>query len=146
MEHSYNEASLGVNHAIAHNIGGKLHIPHGRTNAILLPHVIEYNSNMEGYNPRTYTLAAQKYAKLAKLCGIQGATTRTLVKGFIAEIIRMQREMKMPKSFKECGVKEDEYNEAKKSKAEGALEDACMDTNPRPTTVSDVLEILHVVR
>lgn len=143
---AFNEASLGINHAIAHNIGGKLHIPHGRTNAILLPHVIEYNSNMEGYNPRTYTLAAKKYAKLTKLCGIQGATTRTLVKGFIAEIVRMQHEMKMPRSFRQCGIKEEEYNEAKKSIAEGALADACIDTNPRETTISDVLEILHAVR
>lgn len=143
---AFNEASLGVNHAIAHNIGGKLHIPHGRTNAILLPHVIEYNSNMEGYNPKTYTLAAKKYAIIAKLCGIQGATTRALVKGLIAEVVRLEREMKMPRSLKECGIKEEEYLETKKSIAEGALADACMDTNPRKTTVSDVLEILHLIR
>lgn len=143
---AFNEASLGVNHAIAHNIGGKLHIPHGRTNAILLPHVIEYNSNMEGYNPKTYTVAAKKYASLAKLCGIQGATTRALVKGLITEIVRLEREMKMPRTLKECGIKEEEYLEAKKSMAEGALADACMDTNPRKTTVSDVLEILHLIR
>ncbi|WP_167958771.1 1-propanol dehydrogenase PduQ [Anaerosporobacter faecicola] len=143
---AFNEASLGLNHAIAHNIGGKLHIPHGRTNAILLPYVMEYNSKMEGYNPRTYTYAAKRYAKLAKLCGIQGATTRTLVKGFISEIQRLEREMKMPSSIKECGVKEEVYLENKKEIAQGALLDACMDTNPREATLSDVLEILHQIR
>ena len=38
---AFDRTSLGVNHAIAHNIGGKFKVPHGRTNAVLLPYVVE---------------------------------------------------------------------------------------------------------
>ncbi len=40
---AFANAFLGVNHAIAHKLGNELHISHGQANAVLLPHVIEYN-------------------------------------------------------------------------------------------------------
>ena len=140
---AFNLASLGINHAIAHNIGGKLHIPHGRTNALLLPYVIEYNANIDGFNPSEYTVAAKKYARLAKLIGLQGAHTRALVKNFVNEILKLQKEMNMPATLKDCKVTKEQVNELKQEIAKGALEDACILTNPRTATTGDVLEILH---
>lgn len=140
---AFNLASLGINHAIAHNIGGKLHIPHGRTNALLLPYVIEYNANIDGFNPSEYTVAAKKYARLAKLIGLQGAHTRALVKNFVSEILKLQKEMNMPVTLRDCKVTKEQINELKQEIAKGALEDACILTNPRTATTGDVLEILH---
>ena len=142
---AFNLASLGINHAIAHNIGGKLHIPHGRTNALLLPYVIEFNAHIDGFNPKEYTVAAKKYANLAKLIGIQGVNTRALVKNFVAEIIKLQKLMKMPMSLKECNVTTESIQEFKQDIAKGALEDACILTNPRVATTGDVLEIIHQI-
>lgn len=142
---AFNQASLGINHAIAHNIGGKLHVPHGRTNALLLPHVIEFNSEMEGFNPKSYSLAATKYAKLAKLIGVGGSTIRNSVKNMIHEIIKLEREMKMPIRLTECKVTAEDINKVKKEIAEGALEDTCIKTNPRVATMGDVLELLHKI-
>lgn len=142
---AFNLASLGINHAIAHNIGGKLHIPHGRTNALLLPYVIEFNAHINGFNPKEYTVAAKKYANLAKLIGIQGVNTRALVKNFVAEIIKLQKLMKMPMSLKECNVTTESIQEFKQDIAKGALEDACILTNPRVATTGDVLEIIHQI-
>lgn len=140
---AFNLASLGINHAIAHNIGGKLHIPHGRTNALLLPYVIEYNADIDGFNPSEYTVAAKKYARLAKLIGLQGAHTRALVKNFVSEILKLQKEMNMPATLRDCKVTKEQINELKQEIAKGALEDACILTNPRTATTGDVLEILH---
>ncbi len=142
---AFNLASLGINHAIAHNIGGKLHIPHGRTNAILLPYVIEFNSEIEGFSPNKYTVAAKKYAKLAKIVGIEGSTTRLLVKNFIHAITKLQHEMKMPMHLQECKVSIEEINKFKQEIAKGALEDACIITNPRTATAGDILEIIYKI-
>ena len=142
---SFNLASLGLNHAIAHNIGGKLHIPHGRTNSILLPYIIEFNSNIEGYSVREYTPAAKKYAKLANVIGLQGNNARILVKGLIQEIEKLQREMKMPTKLHQCKVTKEEIEKNVNQIAEGALEDACIDTNPRLTTHKDIVKIIKDV-
>lgn len=83
---AFDRTSLGVNHAIAHNIGGKFKVPHGRTNAVLLPYVIEFNADMREFNPRKYTRAAEKYAAVAQLAGIGGGNVRAGVKSPIREI------------------------------------------------------------
>lgn len=142
---AFNLASLGINHAIAHNIGGKLHVPHGRTNALLLPYVIEFNADIEGYNPSQYTKAAQKYAYLAQLIGLQGSNVRAYVRNLINEIVKLQKEMKMPTNLRECNISKEAFNEVKAEIAKGALEDACLLTNPRVATYGDVLEILHKI-
>lgn len=142
---SFNLASLGINHAIAHNIGGKLHIPHGRTNAILLPHVIEFNSNITGFTPKDYTEAAVKYAKVAKLIGVSGTTVRLSVKNLTSEILKLMHRMNMSTKLTQCKVSSEEIQKEKKAIAEGALKDACILTNPRKATISDVLELIHKI-
>lgn len=142
---AFNYASLGINHAIAHIIGGKLHIPHGRTNAILLPYVIEFNAEINGFNPSNYTEAAKKYGELAKLIGLSGNNTRILVKSLINEITKLQRELKMPKALHECNVSKEDILKVKNEIASVALEDACILTNPRKATKNDVIEILYKV-
>lgn len=142
---AFNLVSLGLNHAIAHNIGGKLHIPHGRTNAILLPYVIEFNSNIQGYNVREYTNTAKKYAKLASLIGIQGSNTRIVVRDFIQQIQKLQKDMKMPVKLSQCKVTKDQVTQVVKDIADGALLDACIQTNPRVATKNDIIEIIHSV-
>lgn len=142
---SFNLASLGLNHAIAHNIGGKLHIPHGRTNALLLPHVIEFNSNITGFTPKDYSEAAIKYAKVAKLIGVSGSTVRLSVKNLVNEITKLMQRMKMPVKLTQCNVSTEEILKEKKAIAEGALADACILTNPRVASSSDISEIIHKI-
>ncbi|MEG1505387.1 MAG: 1-propanol dehydrogenase PduQ, partial [Lachnospiraceae bacterium] len=43
---AFNSVSLGLNHGMAHQLGAQFHIPHGRANAMLLPHIIEYNTDI----------------------------------------------------------------------------------------------------
>ncbi len=134
---AFNEASLGLNHAIAHNVGGRLKLPHGRTNAVLLPHIIEFNAENEK--------AAAKYACLARLTGVEGSSERFLIKNFIKETIRLRSALKIPSSFTECGVSGEDLEKYRNDIAEGALADGCIKTNPRKVIKSDIIEILHKV-
>lgn len=68
---AFANAFLGMNHSLAHKIGGRFHTPHGRTNAILMPHVIRYNgtrpqktATWPKYN---YYKADIKYQEIARM-------------------------------------------------------------------------------
>lgn len=139
---AFNQASLGVNHAVAHNIGGKFKIAHGRTNSILLPHTIELNAQLDHYNQKHYGAAAEKYAKLAELAGFGGVNIRAGVKNLIYQIRRLQKEMKMPVNFRECKIKAEDFWNREGEVIEGALKDACIVTNPIPVTKEDIQRIL----
>ncbi|WP_100638499.1 iron-containing alcohol dehydrogenase [Marinobacter salexigens] len=55
-----NKTGLGYVHAIAHQLGTQYGVPHGRANAIVLPHILEVNRHS----------AQARMAKLARLCGL----------------------------------------------------------------------------
>ncbi|GAA0476051.1 1-propanol dehydrogenase PduQ [Alkalibacterium indicireducens] len=55
---SFNLAGLGISHALAHQVGGKLHVPHGLANTMLLPHVVKLNARNEN--------AKKKYVRIMK--------------------------------------------------------------------------------
>lgn len=140
---AFNQASLGLNHAIAHNIGGKLHIPHGRVNAILLPYVIDFNAGIDGYNQKEYSIAAEKYARLAALAGFKGSNIRMSVKNFIHEIVKLEKDLNIPLTWSECNITVNQLNEVKEDIVQGALKDICIQTNPRTAVRSDILEIIQ---
>ena len=143
---AFNQASLGINHSIAHVLGGKFHIPHGRTNAILLPYVIDYNADIVSYDTKNFSSAAKKYCHIAKLIGLPANNIRMGVKNLISEIKKMQKEMKMPLTLKEAGVDIDSLKTQKDEIAKVALDDICTITNPKDPTRDDILRIIERVR
>lgn len=143
---AFNSASLGINHSIAHTLGGKFHIPHGRTNSILLPYVIEYNANIVGYDNRDYSLAAKKYHNIAKLLGLPSNNIRMGVKNLINEIKTLQKAMKLPTTLKECNVDVHDVMSLREEIAERAILDACTPTNPRVPTVDDIVRIVEKIK
>ena len=70
---AFANAFLGINHSLAHKVGPMFDIPHGRTNAILMPHVIRYN----GRDPQKHAMfpkydyfrADKDYADIARFMG-----------------------------------------------------------------------------
>lgn len=142
---AFNQASLGLNHGIAHIVGAKLHIPHGRTNSILLPYVIEYNANISGYNNSIYSDAAKKYAKIAKMLGLECSNTRLGVKNLVNEIKKMQKNMKMPIKLTDCKLSKDSIEKLLPEIAELALKDGCTKTNPRVPNDSEIIDILKQI-
>lgn len=143
---AFNQASLGINHSIAHVLGGKFHIPHGRANAILLPHVIEYNADITGYSNIDCSLAAKKYAQISKLIGLSASNIRSGVKSLVNEIKKLQKELNMPTKLSECKVKSEELSNLQNEIAVLAIKDGCTKSNPKVPTEEDIIDILNKIK
>lgn len=141
---SFNAAGLGINHSLAHQLGAQFHIPHGRANALLLPHIIEYNSDISksSRNKKEYPRHVEKYCTIARALGLQNFNTITTVRALISYLEFMMKEMEIPLCIKDLKVcTEEEYFKAIPAMAEGALKDSCTPTNPRPATKEDIEKI-----
>ncbi|MEH6848364.1 Alcohol dehydrogenase, class IV [Bacillus sp. 491mf] len=140
---AFNTTSLGLNHGIAHIAGAKFKIPHGRMNTLLLPFVIEYNAELKGFIGGEYSVAATRYAAIAKLLGLSASNPRVGVRSLVNAIKNMQKQLNMPLTLKECGIDNKKLAEVRDEIAIGALQDGCTVTNPRIPTKDDVKEILN---
>ncbi|MGI6012235.1 MAG: 1-propanol dehydrogenase PduQ [Ruminococcus sp.] len=132
---AFSNGGLGINHSMAHTLGGHFHLPHGRVNGILLPYVIGYNA---GYWEKL-TPAAKRYEKLAALFSVEdrGNTHQSIFN--LLRIIRQYRaELSIPTSFQEAGIEREAYMNAIPEMAAAALEDRCTPSNPRTCTKEDL--------
>ena len=143
---AFSNAFLGVNHSIAHKLGGEFHIPHGRANAIILPYVIRYNATKPtkfvSFPKYEYYIADEKYATIARKMGLKAKTTEEGVNSLIEEIIKLNEDLGMPKTLKDAGVDEQEFLAKVDKLADMAFEDQCTTANPRVPLVSEIKEIL----
>jgi alcohol dehydrogenase class IV len=143
---AFNAAGLGITHSLAHAIGGKLHVAHGRSNAIILPHVIEFNANldMSSFNSKC-EVQAKKYQRIAKLLNLHAPNVHIGVSNLIKAIKELQCKLMIPKTFKEHGIDEDMANAAKEEMIDAALKDICTEVNPRIAKRADLLEIMNKI-
>ena len=143
---SFNIGSLGVNHGIAHALGAKFHIPHGRANAMLLSHVMRHNADLPlGFSPSSdsYTTAAKKLAKIAYRIGIRSTSIKHSVNAFCDYILALGRTCGIPETLADVNVSEKDYLSVKEAIITSALNDACTATNPREMTRESIEEILQ---
>ena len=143
---AFANAFLGMNHSLAHKIGGVFHTPHGRANAILLPHVVKYNGTVpqklstwpkyEHYN------ADEKYQNVARLLGLKADTTKEAVENLSKAIMDLGKEVGIKMNFCDQNIAEEDWNNNLKDIALMAYEDQCSPANPRVPMVDDMIEIL----
>lgn len=126
---AFNAGGLGISHALAHALGGRFHVPHGRLNALLLPRVIRFNA--------AHPAAGEKYGRLARLCGLAG-NARALA----GALERLRLSLKLPDKLTACGVDADAFTAALGGVAEAALQDVCAPSNPRTAAAEDLKALL----
>ena len=143
---AFANAFLGMNHSLAHKIGGRFHTPHGRTNAILMPHVIRYNgtrpektATWPKYN---YYKADVKYQDIARMLGLPCATPEEGVRSYAQACYDLAVRCGIKMSFKEQGLDEKAWMDARRDVALLAFEDQCSPANPRLPMVEDMQVIL----
>lgn len=143
---AFSNAFLGLNHSIAHKLGGEFHIPHGRANAIILPIVIRYNATKPtkfvSFPKYEYFIADEKYATMARKVGLKAKTTEEGVNSLIEEVKKLNDFLGIPKTLKDAGVDEEEFLAKVDKLADMAFEDQCTTANPRLPLVSEIKEIL----
>lgn len=142
---AFTNAFLGINHSLAHKLGAEYHIPHGRSNAILLPHVIAYNAQ----RPTKYAIfpkygkfvADERYAQIARYLGFGGQTKEEQIAALIREVNKLMDDLGMPKTIAATGVDEKKFIDGLPTLAERAFDDQCTTANPRYPLVKELVEI-----
>lgn len=141
---AFNSASLGITHSMAHQLGALFHIPHGRANAMLLPHIVEFNANINKHSrsQKEYLPAVKRYANIAHILGLSNYNEVMSVRSLVNWIQFMQKEMIIPLTIQEIGtITPDAYFAAVDKMADAALADACTATNPRVPSKEDIIKI-----
>lgn len=139
---AFNMVSLGICHSIAHTIGGKFHIPHGKSNAILLPYIIEFNAHLDGPEE---TVCARKYQRIAKLIGLPYSNVPLAVNSLVRKIREMERLFGIPDNLKKLDITSEDVLKVKEDMIQAALADVCTKTNPRKATAADIDAIIRKV-
>ncbi|MBZ0250715.1 MAG: iron-containing alcohol dehydrogenase [Burkholderiales bacterium] len=87
---AFTRANVGYVHAIAHQLGGKYHVPHGLANAILLPHVLRFLA----------PAVTKRLARLAVAAGVGKGVERppVLARRFIESVEKLNRDLRIPRT------------------------------------------------
>ena len=144
---AFSNAFVGVCHALAHPLGARFHLPHGRANGIVLPHVMRYNASLPskfmpapGYSAY---VAPEKYAQLGWVIGLGGHTEDERRERFFRKVDELLDEVGIPRSLADAGVSEAEFEAALPDLAREAFEDPSLRTNPRMPLVRELIDLLR---
>ncbi|HET8561345.1 MAG TPA: bifunctional acetaldehyde-CoA/alcohol dehydrogenase [Marmoricola sp.] len=144
---AFANAFVGTNHALAHAVGARFDIAHGRANGIFLPHVLRYNASLPtkfmpapGYS--SY-VAPDKYAQLGLILfgGHKPEESRSRLFDAVDQLLAR---VGIPGSLREAGVDEAEFLRALPELAMTAFSDLSNRTNPRMPLVSELTSLLRV--
>ena len=127
---AFSNVGLGVVHGMAHPLSAFYDTPHGVANAVLLPYVMAFNQDYTG----------EKFREIARAMGVQGVDGMSEAeyrKAAIDAVRRLSKDVKIPQTLKEIGVKEEDLS----ALADAAMADVCTGGNPRPCTKELVLEV-----
>lgn len=144
---AFSNASVGVNHALAHAFGARFHVSHGKANALMLPHVMAYNAAVPTkFMPSPFSqgyVAHKKYATVADLLGLGGQTVQEKVERLIAATQHLLDQLGFPRSIAELGIPKDEFERAIPDMVKAAFDDPSWRSNPRMPLMHELVELLR---
>ncbi|MFJ2237977.1 bifunctional acetaldehyde-CoA/alcohol dehydrogenase [Streptomyces sp. NPDC087859] len=144
---AFGNAFLGIVHAMSHTLGATFHIAHGRTNAVLLPHVIRYNgtvpTKLTGWPKYESYRAPERFQDIARTLGLPAATPAQGVESLACAVERLRDAVGIEPSFQALGVDEQSYLAALPQQALNAYEDQCAPANPRMPMLDDMQELMR---
>ncbi|WP_326574920.1 bifunctional acetaldehyde-CoA/alcohol dehydrogenase [Streptomyces sp. NBC_00487] len=144
---AFGNAFLGIVHAMSHTLGATFHIAHGRTNAVLLPHVIRYNgtapTKLTGWPKYESYRAPERFQDIARTLGLPAATPGDGVESLAWAVERLRDAVAIEPSFRSLGVDERAFLDALPQQSLNAYEDQCAPANPRMPMLDDMQEIMR---
>ncbi|MEI6472960.1 MAG: alcohol dehydrogenase-like regulatory protein ErcA [Holophagaceae bacterium] len=123
---AFSNASLGSVHAMAHSLGGYMDLAHGECNALLLPHVMDFNFNT----------APERYRRIGEAmgCDLRGLNERESRSRILRHVLDLRRDCGIDDGLAARGVRLDDLPRL----AGKAILDPCNATNPRPPSRDDL--------
>ncbi|MEV4705814.1 bifunctional acetaldehyde-CoA/alcohol dehydrogenase [Actinoplanes sp. NPDC049316] len=144
---AFGNAFLGIVHAMAHTLGATFHIAHGRTNAVLLPHVIRHNgtvpAKLTGWPKYERYVAPERFQDIARMLGLPAETPEQGVESYAAAVERLRTAVGIEPSFQALGIPEREFVDALPQQAMNAYLDQCAPANPRMPMLADLQRIMR---
>ncbi len=146
---AFTNAFLGINHSLAHKLGGEYHIPHGCANAILLPHVIRYNgvecpTKFTSFPKYESYIVGDKIFELMKKLGKNPKDKASAVEMLAAAVEELNRQLDIPATLQEYGIDEKDFLEKLPVLADLAFGDQCTTANPRLPLISELEELYRL--
>ncbi|MEU9235903.1 bifunctional acetaldehyde-CoA/alcohol dehydrogenase [Streptomyces subrutilus] len=144
---AFANAFLGLVHAMAHTLGNTFKVAHGRTNAILLPHVIRHNGTVSHkatpWPKAEVYRAPERFQEIARMLGLPAATPAEGVESYARAVEELRTKCGIPASFAEEGVDESAFIEALPVQAMNAYADQCAPANPRMPMIDDMRRLMR---
>jgi len=129
---AFSSASVALVHGMSRPIGAFFHVPHGLSNAMLLPSVTAFS----------IPAAAERYADCARAMGVAAQTEGVEVANdkLLAELRAINQELKVP-SPEQFGIARERFFELRETMARQALASGSPGNNPRVPTVEQMIEL-----
>ncbi|MGO8673817.1 MAG: iron-containing alcohol dehydrogenase [Capsulimonadaceae bacterium] len=143
---AFTNAFLGISNSLALQMSGRFGVPYGRASAILLPHVIRYNSRLSTKQTCDSTCSSlvsdRKYQQIAQALDLPACTPELGADCLAMAVERLSQRLDMPSSFEDYGVNHDMFLAELDAISQNALDDPCTESNPRRPVASDLKEVL----
>ena len=143
---AFANAFLGVCHSMAHKLGSFHHLPHGVANALMIEHVLRFNSvdappKMGTFPQYDHPKTLEKYAKVSDALGLGGNTNEEKLENLIKAVNDLKEKVGIKKTIKDYGIDEKDFLDRLDEMTEQAFDDQCTGANPRYPLMSEIKEM-----